>query len=1510
MATAGDDLDEADGTVTATLTTDAGYAIGAPAAAQVTVSDDDPPPELSIAGASGDETDAALEFMVSLINAAAPALGSGRPVIVAWATADGTAAAGADYTAVSGGTLTFAPGETGATLRVTLADDALEEDDETFTVTLSAPADPDTPLHATLTDAIATGVIRDDEELAVSVAAVAENVVEGTTAQFTVTVGGGTGTAPVAVSYTVGGTATPATDYTAPGEALTLAAGAATGTIGIATLDDGVLDPGETLEVTLSGATTATRTVQVSGLPALTTIVDQGMVTASVAAATAVEGEEATFTVTLSGAVADAVELGWTTADDTATAGVDYTGVTAGALTIVAGRTTATLTVETLEDPLAEGAETFAVTLAAPSTGLPAGVSLGIASATGTIEDDDASPEITSATVPVAENETRVAVLAASDADGDDLRWSIPDGAAGGPDRARFALTEAGALRFVTAPDYETPDDAGGDRVYELMVQVTDGHNPVSAELIVTLTDVVPVVTIAAATGPVTEGAAAEFTVTRSGDLTGPLSVSVTVGEAGAVLAAGAAGARQVAFSGTAPAVQLSVATEDDDVDEPDATVTAALTEAAGYTVGTNATGTVAVTDDDAATGIRLSAVPAHVSEGDGATVVTVQAELLGSTRSTATAVTVSVAGSGADEAVDFTAVAGFALEIAAQSATGTAQFTLAPEDDTRDETDATVTVSGTMSGSPALPVESATVRLTDDDATPKLTIGDAGAAEHAGPVEFLVELSAASGLPVSVAWATAGGTATEGADYTGAAASLRFAPGETRRTISVALADDRLDEADEETFTVTLSEASNATLAGGQSTLAATGTIRDDEELAVSVAAVAENVVEGTTAQFTVTVGGGTGTAPVAVSYAVGGTATPATDYTAPGEALTLTAGAATGTIAIATLADDVLDPDETLEVTLSGAVTGARPVQVSGPPATATIVDDGTVTVTVATATAVEGEEARFAVTLSGPVAEAVELGWSTADGTAAAGSDYTAVPAGALTIVAGQTTGALTVATLEDLRAEGPETFAVTLAEPGDGLPAGVELGTATATGTIEDDDAAPVLPDGRDLFIVGGDNPGPCHPSRCVNREITVAENQTEVAALAAGDADGDPLAWNVSGGADAARFVLSEAGALSFVTAPDYEVPDDADGDRVYELTVQVSDGVNANTADVTVRVTDVVPVVTIAAAASGPVPEGQTAAFTVTRSGDETGPLSVTVTVSEAGSVLATGEDGARQAVFSATAVTAQVGVATEDDDVDEPDATVTAALTAAAGYTLGTGATATVTVSDDDQRGLAVSEQTLRLTEGDSAGYTVALDSQPTADVTVTVTVTGDGDVTTSAARLTFTATSWNTAQAVTVSAAQDGDAVDDTATIGHLANGGDYAQVSGSTLAVTVDDDDTAAPELTLSLPRPAHDDVDESGDVTLGDVLTYLATATNSGNLPLTGVTVSDVLVGGGQAASCADAGAGRELRAETGSYTVTQADVEAGQVTNTATASAPAKRVSRRRAGRRRWRSSGR
>ena len=134
-------------------------------------------------------------------------------------------------------------------------------------------------------------------------------------------------------------------------------------------------------------------------------------------------------------------------------------------------------------------------------------------------------------------------------------------------------------------------------------------------------------------------------------------------------------------------------------------------------------------------------------------------------------------------------------------------------------------------------------------------------------------------------------------------------------------------------------------------------------------------------------------------------------------------------------------------------------------------------------------------------------------------------------------------------------------------------------------------------------------------------------------------------------------------------------------------------------------------------------------------------------------------------------------------------------------------------------------------MTEGASANYTVKLATQPTGPVTVTV---------------------------------------------------------GGKALAVTVTDSDT--PELVLSivLGDPVHGDEDDSGTVNLGDKLTYTATATNSGNVPLSGVQVSDLLVQS-SAVQCGELAVAASCEL-TGSYAVTQADVDAGETSNTVTAAA--------------------
>ena len=150
---------------------------------------------------------------------------------------------------------------------------------------------------------------------------------EGGAATFAVTLTGGTSTADVEVAYSVGGTATAGADYTAPGGTLTIAARANSGTITINTSTDTVVDPGETLEVQLTAATTTTGTLTVDTTAATTTIMEADMVTVSVAAATAEEEASLSFTVEMSGAVATPVEVSWETSSessDTAVADTDY----------------------------------------------------------------------------------------------------------------------------------------------------------------------------------------------------------------------------------------------------------------------------------------------------------------------------------------------------------------------------------------------------------------------------------------------------------------------------------------------------------------------------------------------------------------------------------------------------------------------------------------------------------------------------------------------------------------------------------------------------------------------------------------------------------------------------------------------------------------------------------------------------------------------------------------------------------------------------------------------------------------------------------------------------------------------------------------------------------------------------------------------------------------------------------------------------------------------------------
>lgn len=205
-------------------------------------------PVMSIADRSVAENAGTAAFTVTLGST------STQNVTAQYATAPGTATAGTDYTAVTG-TVTFPPGQTSRTVSIPLVNDALDEDDETFVVNLTAPT------NGTLGDGQAQGTITDDDPLPALTAAdcaALEGQTASTPCTFSVTLTPVSGRA-VAVGFTTqDGTATAGSDYTAQSGTVTFPPGATSRTVAVAVLGDAAVEGDETFSVALASPTNAT----------------------------------------------------------------------------------------------------------------------------------------------------------------------------------------------------------------------------------------------------------------------------------------------------------------------------------------------------------------------------------------------------------------------------------------------------------------------------------------------------------------------------------------------------------------------------------------------------------------------------------------------------------------------------------------------------------------------------------------------------------------------------------------------------------------------------------------------------------------------------------------------------------------------------------------------------------------------------------------------------------------------------------------------------------------------------------------------------------------------------------------------------------------------------------------------------------------------------------------------------------------------------------------------------
>ena len=556
----------------------------------------------------------------------------------------------------------------------------------------------------------------------------------------------------------------------------------------------------------------------------------------------------------------------------------------------------------------------------------------------------------------------------------------------------------------------------------------------------------------------------------------------------------------------------------------------------------------------------------------------------------------------------------------------------------------------------------------------PILAIADASATESAGSLRLEVTLSRESMRSVTVRYATESGSAEEGVDYAATEGTLTFVAGVLQREIAVPIHQDDVDEADRETFTVHLSGAENATLGDAM----ATATILDDD-LTAGVAADVASVPEGDVARFTVSLTGGPSTAPVAIGYRVAGTASAGIDYAMPAGSLTLVAGAATGTIAIHTIADDVLDPGETLQVQLRAASTMPGTVIVNPAKAEATITIDDAAMVEVSIASPAqavdEGRDAVLSVTLSGAVAEPVSLRYETVNETAEAGRDYT-LTAGVLLFTPGRTEQMIAIPILQDDVDEADESFALLLTAMS--LPDGVSLGTAAATIVIVDDDDPPVLSI-PDAAVVEGDV-----------AEFVVSLDPASARRVTVAYATGDGTARAVEDYTAVSGMTLTFEAGDTQQTIGIATTQDTRNEDRE-AFTVTLSSPSNATlaadaaTAVATIADDDALPALSLAGATVG---EGQTAEFVVTLTPASGRP--VTVAYRTADGTARAGEDYTPvlggTLTFFAGVTNQTIRIATTQDTRSEGDERFTVTLSSPSNATLtGGAATATGVITDDD---------------------------------------------------------------------------------------------------------------------------------------------------------------------------------------------------------------------------------
>ena len=330
-------------------------ALGAPAVATVTVTDDDSTVQFSAPTAT--VTEAQLAVTLTIVRTG----DLNSSFTVNYSTTNGTALAGSDFVAVANAPLTFGTNQASTNIIITILNDKVIEPTETFTVGLGIP----TGQAALGVNKFATVTILDDDStLQFTVAST--NVIESAgSVTLTVTRTGASNSTVTVPFTTANGSALQGADYAGTNNTLTFGTNVLSQTITVPILNDKVLEGTETFTVNL-GVPGGEAALGSPNAVVVTILDDESILQFSTIATTVLEsGTNVVLTVTRTGAKLTTVTLPYAFINGSATNGVDYTGVP-GTLTFGTNIGSQTLTIPIANDRVIEANKTFSVQLSAP----------------------------------------------------------------------------------------------------------------------------------------------------------------------------------------------------------------------------------------------------------------------------------------------------------------------------------------------------------------------------------------------------------------------------------------------------------------------------------------------------------------------------------------------------------------------------------------------------------------------------------------------------------------------------------------------------------------------------------------------------------------------------------------------------------------------------------------------------------------------------------------------------------------------------------------------------------------------------------------------------------------------------------------------------------------------------------------------------------------------------------------------------------------------------------------